>query len=193
MDTMWKASLWRQFGRVIDQLEDALRDCPDKLWGESLWEVKPHDPGVRPVESSNGAGLAHPDDRSIQVFSAFWYLAYHVLGALDFNLSGRVDGFVPPAPFTADEHAAGVLPKTVYTRRELQDYLAHNRQKCEATIEDLTDQQARRRCQYGGAEIPFAELLIISMCHVKEHGAQLNMFLGQQSVRTPSRSQTKES
>lgn len=36
MDTMWKASLWRQFGRVIDQLEDALRDCPDKLWGESL-------------------------------------------------------------------------------------------------------------------------------------------------------------
>ena len=63
-------------------------------------------------------------------------------------------GSFPLAPFTADEHAAGVLPKTVYTRRELQDYLAHNRQKCEATIDDLTDQQARRRCQYGGLRSP---------------------------------------
>jgi hypothetical protein len=35
-------------------------------------------------------------------------------------------------------------------------------------------------------EVPFAELLIISLCHVQEHGAQLNMFLGQQADRTPT-------
>ena len=181
MDTMWKASLWRQFERVINHLEGAVRECPDELWGESLWEVKPHDPGVGPVDSSSGVGVARPDDSSIQVLSAFWYLAYHVLSATDLNLSGRVDGFVPPAPFSAEEHAAGVLPRRAYTRPELQDYLAHNRKKCQATIEGLTDQQARRLCKHGWGEIPFAELLIISLCHVQEHGAQLNMFLGQGS------------
>lgn len=186
MDTMWKASLWRQFGRAIDTLERAIRDCPQELWGVSLWEVKLHHPGVWPVDSSSGVGVARRNDSSIQVFSAFWYLAFHVLGALDFNLSARVDGFVPPAPFSAEEHAAGVLPRRVYTRPELQDYLAHNRQKCQATIEGLTDQQARRLCKHGWGEMPFAELLIISLCHVQEHGAQLNMFLGQQADRTPT-------
>jgi DinB family protein len=186
MDTTWKASLWRGFGRVINQLEVALRDCPDELWGARLWEVKPHHPGVWPVDGSVGVGIERPNDSSIQVFSAFWYLAYHVLAALDFNLSGRVDGFVLPSPFSADEHGAGVLPKRVYTRPELHDYLAHNRQRCQATIEGLTDQQARRVCKHGSGEVPFAELLIISLCHVQEHGAQLNMFLGQQPDRAPT-------
>lgn len=154
MDTMWNASLWRQFARVINQLEDALRDCPDELWGASLWEVKPHDPGVLPVDSSSGRGVARPNDGAIQVFSAFWYLAFYVLSALDFNLSARVDGFVSPAPFTGEDHAAGALPKRVYTRAELQEYLAHNRQKCQATIEDLTDQQARRRASTDGVRSP---------------------------------------
>ena len=158
-----------------------MRDCPDELWGESIWQVKPHHPGVWPVDGSGvGRGAARLDDRSIQVFSAFWYLAYHVLFFLDFYLSGGMDeGFAPPAPFRSDEHAAGVLPHRVYTRAELQNYLTHNRQKCQATIEVLTADEARRPNPRG---MPFAELLLINMRHVEEHGAQLNMFLGQQTL-----------
>jgi hypothetical protein len=35
------AMLWRQFGAAIDMLGDALRDCPDELWEQRLWEDQP--------------------------------------------------------------------------------------------------------------------------------------------------------
>ena len=179
MDTTWRTSLWRQYGRAIAMLERAVRDCPDELWAESIWEVKPHHPGVRPVDGSGGGGAPRVDDGSIRVFSAFWYIAYHAPFFLDYYLSGGVDeGFAPPGLFTSDEHEAGVLPQRAYTRAELQNYLAHNRQKCSATIEALTDEQARRPTPRG---MPFGELLLVNMCHVQEHGAQLNMFIGQRS------------
>jgi len=180
MDTTWRTSLWRQYGRAIDMLEHAMRDCPDELWAESMWEVKPNHPGVRPVDGSGGGGGApRVDNGSIQVFSAFWYIAYHALFFLDYHLSGAAaEGFAPPAPFSSAEHEAGILPERVYSRAELQNYLGHNRHKCKATIEALTDEQARRPTPRG---MPFGELLLLSVCHVQEHGAQLNMFIGQRS------------
>jgi hypothetical protein len=116
------------------------------------------------------------DGRSIQVFSAFWYLAYHALFFLDVYLSGGLEeldsGFAAPTPFRADEHAAGALPQRVYTRMELEAYLAHDRQKCQTTIEALTDEGGRRTCRWGTREIPFFELLLVNLGHVQEHGAQ---------------------
>lgn len=32
---------WRQFGAAIDMLGDGLRDCPDELRENSLWEDQP--------------------------------------------------------------------------------------------------------------------------------------------------------
>jgi hypothetical protein len=160
METIWKTILWRQFGAAIDMLGNALRDCPDELWGESLWEDRTMPPG----------------------FSAFWYLAYHTLFWLDLYLSGSVEGFAPPAPFTLDElDPAGLLPERVFTRVELQSYLAHNRLKCQATVEALTDEKSRQLCRFGWGEVPFAELLLYNMRHVQEHAAQLNVFLGQKT------------
>jgi hypothetical protein len=156
---MWNAILWRQFGASIDMLDNALRDCPDELWTESLW-----------------------DDRSMPGFAAFWYVAYHTLFWLDVYLHGGPEGFAPPAPFTLDElDPAGVLPDRTYTQAELRGYLAQSREKCRVTIESLTDEQAGRLCQTGRREVPFAELLIYNMRHVQEHAAQLSMFLGQRT------------
>ena len=50
MDATWTTGLWRQYGRAIDVLESAMRDCPDELWGKSIWEVKLHHPGVWPAD-----------------------------------------------------------------------------------------------------------------------------------------------
>ncbi len=113
------------------------------------------------------------------MLSAFWYLAYHSLFFLDFYLTGGTEqeGFVPPAPFSADEHDAGVLPRRTYTRAELLTHLAHNRQKCQATIEELQDEQAPHK--WGQNDVSFGELLLVNMRHVQEHATQLNMFLGQ--------------
>ena len=160
MDSIWKTVLWQQFGASIDMLKAAIRNCPDQLWENSLWE----DPGM-PRGSS-----------------AYWYITYHTIFWLDLYLSGSVEGFVPPSPFNLDElDPAGVLPDRVYTQQELLGYLAHARQKCRATIESLTEQRANQVCHFGWGQITFAGLLLDNMRHVQEHAAQLNMFLGQQT------------
>ena len=158
MNITWRMSIRRQFGAALDMLENALRACPDELWHGRLWE----NPSERPE------------------YSQFWYLVYHTLFWLDLYLSGAVEGFAPPAPFTLDElDPAGLLPERSYTKDELQAYLDHGRQKCQATIEALTEQKAQRRCRFGWGEVSFAELLLYNMRHVQEHASQLNLMLGQ--------------
>ncbi len=162
MDKIWNEILWRQFGATIDMVGNALEACPEDLWKAHMW----NDPAMPPE------------------FSQFWYVAFHTLFWLDLYLYGRVEGFLPPAPFTLEElDSQGVLPERVYTRPELQAYLAHCRQKCREIISQLADDRASQMCSFtwrkGG--ISFAELLLDNMRHVQEHGAQLNMFLGQQA------------
>lgn len=159
MNAMWRTVVGSQFEVAIEMLGSAVRDCPDELWKESLWE-----------------------DKSLPGFSEFWYVAYHAMFWLDLYLSGSSEGFAPPAPFTLDElDPAGVLPPRVYTRDELESYLAHSFEKCRATIKNLTDEQAQRTHRIGSErrEIRFAELILYNMGHVREHAAQLSMFLGQ--------------
>src|SRR5215210_6984586 len=119
MDATWRDILWQQFGAAIDMLENAVLACPDELWG----------------------------DRSRR--PEFWYVVYHTLFYLDLYLSGSLEGFAPPAPYTLDElDPAGLLPERVYTKDEMQIYLEHGREKCRATIEALTDEKARARCVF---------------------------------------------
>ncbi|HEX7176389.1 MAG TPA: DinB family protein [Pyrinomonadaceae bacterium] len=156
MDTIWKTIIWQQFGASIDMLENALLACPDEMWGE----------------------------RSEQ--PEYWYLIYHTLFWLDLYLSGSVEGFSPPAPYTLDElDPAGVMPERVYAKEELQTYLRHCRRKCRATIESLTDEKAHQLCVFGRGEVSFAELLLYNMRHVQHHSAQLNLILRRKTNSAP--------
>jgi hypothetical protein len=162
MDTIWKEVILRQFTASIDMLGDALRACPSELWKAPMW----NDPGMQPE------------------FSEFWYVSYHTLFWLDLYLFGSIEGFSPPHPYTLDElDPRGLLPERVYTLVELQSYLAHCRQKCNDTIQNLTDEKVQKPCYFSWSKagLPFAELLLDNMRHVQEHGAQLHMFLGQQA------------
>ena len=106
MDTFLRETLWRQFDAATNMLENAIIVCPDELWSESLW----------------GNHSQRPD------LSQFWYVTYHTLFWLDLYLSGAVEGFAPPAPFTLDElDPAGLLPPQTYTKDELRAYFDHNR------------------------------------------------------------------
>lgn len=161
MDTFWQRSLWQQFGAAIDMLDNALHACPDELWCGNLW-ITPGDPSG---------------------FSELWYLAYHTLFWLDYNLSGAAEDFAPPPPFTlAELDPAGLLPDRVYTKAELQSYLQNCRQKGHTTIKALTDESAARRCHFNRREMSFFELLLYNMRHVQDHAAQLNLFLGQKGI-----------
>jgi DinB superfamily len=162
MDVIWKVVLWSQFGATIDMFGNALRACPEELWTAHMWM----DPAMKPE------------------FSDFWYVAYHTLFWLDLYLSGKVEGFAPPAPYNLDElEPQGVLPERCYTKDELLTYLEYCRQKCHETVEQLTDERAHQACNFTGSMkgLSFAELLVDNLRHVQEHRAQLNMFLGQQA------------
>jgi hypothetical protein len=143
-------------------LGNALRACPDDLWTAHMW----NDPAMKPE------------------FSDFWYVAFHTLFWLDLYLFGGVEGFPPPQPYNLDElDPHGLLPERIYSREELLTYLEHCRHKCRVTIEQLKDENAHQMCEFTWAKkgISFIELILDNMRHVQEHGAQLNMFLGQQA------------
>src|SRR3972149_618477 len=114
MDTTWKAIIWNQFGAAIDMMENAIRACPDEVWGD--FSKKPE------WKKKDVVG--------------FWYLVYHALFFLDYYLSDSAtevvteEGFAPPAPFTLSEFdSEGALPERVYTKEELLSYLDHCRKK----------------------------------------------------------------
>ena len=155
----WRTIIWQQFGAAIDMLDNALHACPDELWRESVW--------IDPTDAPE--------------YAEFWFIVYHVLFWTDFFLSGSPEGFTPPPPFIR-----GSLPEKPYTKDELQAYLNHCRQKCQATFEALTDEKADQRREFPwGEEVSFAELQLYSMRHVQEHAAQLSLLLGQKGVSAP--------
>lgn len=157
MDMIWKSMIWQQFGAAIDMLENAMRACPDSVWG----------------------------DRSLR--PEFWYTAFHTLFYLDLYLSDTDAGFTPPAPFTLDElDERGLLPDRVYTKAELQSYLELGREKCRQRIAALTDEHARRRCGFDWLDISMTEILLYNLRHVQHHAGQLNLIL-KQTVDTAPR------
>jgi hypothetical protein len=163
MNIPWQTIIWQQFGAAIDDLDNALCTCPDELWHGRLWE------------NSSKPQFFLPE---------YWYIVYHTLFWLDLYLTGTEEGFAPPPPFMLVEQSDedGPLPERPYTKEELQAYLADCRQKCQATIEALTDETAQRRCQFSWGEVTFVELLLYSMRHVVGHAAQLNLYLGQKEA-----------
>ncbi len=171
MDPVWRNALWQQFGATIDMLENALLSCPSTHWNGRLW--------------SNYSDHALPPEAA-----EFWYINYHTLFWLDLYLTGSLEGFAPPTPFTLDElDPAGVLPERPYTKGELHAYLVHVRKKCQTTIAEMTDENAHQQVAYpwiGVKSMSFLELLLYNMRHVQEHGAQLNMFLGQNAIDVAS-------
>jgi hypothetical protein len=156
MDAFAKDVLRKQFGAALDMLENAIRPCPEPLWSD---------------------GSRRPE---------FWYVAYHSLFWLDLYLHGSIEGFAPPAPFDLGElDPAGVIPERPYTKNDLLTYLEHGRRRFLATIDLLTDQQARERRWYGWGHASFAELLLYNMRHVQHHTGQLNLLLRQRTDSAP--------
>ncbi len=163
MDNLWRIPLWRQLGAAIDMLENALLACPSTLWQEHLWG-----------DPSSGYGT-------------FWSITHHTLFSLDFNLTGSLEGFTPPTPFTVDKLGAPerIPPEQPYTREELHAYLVQLRQRCQTTLLSLSDEQAHFQAVFrwlGEEPMSFWELQLLNLRHVQEHVAQLSLFLGQHGI-----------
>lgn len=154
--TTWSELIWGQFGAAIDMLENAIRACPDDLWGDR----------TRTPE--------------------FWYVTYHTLFFLDLYAYGSLDGFAPPAPFSMDElDPRGIMPDEVHDKATLLGYLEHGRRRCRQALLELTDDRARKRCGIERLNLTVGELLLDNLRHVQHHTAQLNLILRQQTDSAP--------
>ena len=151
----WKTIIWQQLGAAIESLENAVKACPEKVWGDK--------PG----------------------FHEFWYITYHTLFFLDYYMSGTDQGFAPPEPFTLSElDPSGVLPDRVYSKAELLQYLVYGRQKSKENVDAMTDDNAHQPCKFK-KDLTVAELCLYTMRHVQHHSAQLNLLLRQQTDSAP--------
>ena len=166
MEDAWREALWPQFGAAIDMLENAVAACPDALWDERIWPDVPEDP------ESVGSGR-------------FWAVTYHTLFWLEAYLSGSLEDYAPPAPFSVDEGDRAATRAEPYTKEQLRGWLAAVRQQARTTLTALTEEQARQPFEFPwrpGHPISYLGLQLYNLRHVQEHAAHLSLMLGQHGL-----------
>jgi hypothetical protein len=182
MDELWRRTLLRKYGNLIDLLESCLRDCPPELWETSIWPVTKDQPWVWPIKRFGEK--AYPDEAAqlalLPTISAYWNVAYHVIFHVDFYLSGGGLPYRPPTPFREEEHRPYTVPAHVYAPEELLVYLEHCRGKATEIIGGLTDEEADAITpRNGGTRL---DLLMHNLVHAHEHAGQFELFLGQHGM-----------
>ena len=157
----------RNFDEALLLMEAALTDCPDELWQTDLW---PDEAATGPVPDGGLDG------------SAPWFLAYHALNCLDYDLSGGFEPWEPPQPF--DENTWS-LPNRVFTKPELLGYVVYCRARVRETLAALTEESAARPIpgthRYHG--MLFGETVGGIPLHVVEHACQIRQFLSAARVK----------
>lgn len=154
-------SLERSFEVALRLMEAALADCTDDVWRTDLW----------PDEARTG-----PAPHGGLHGSAPWFLGYHALSCLDYDLTGGFAPWAPPPPF--DDNTFG-FPNRVFTRSELLGYLEWCRGRVRLTLDTLTEESAARPLprthRYPGAA--FGVIVGSVPGHVIEHAAQIRQYL----------------
>ena len=185
---MWEDvfSVWYWAG--FDTLETAIKECPDDLWVESMWDVA-KDPAKPQALGLDG----RPHPLGNQALSAVWKVAWHALAACEVILNGRPKDFRTAFRPTDESWVAAeitgkawpgkgeVLPLTPPSRDELLAYLEHNRITAYAYL------AAARETGEGEAELgpwqgPTPTLLSMfhgNACHLVSHAAEVSMFVVQ--------------
>ncbi len=154
-------SMASNFEEALRLMAAALADCPDDLWETDLW----------PDEAPTG-----PTPRGGLHGSAPWFLAYHALLTLDYDLSAEFEPWEPPQPLDENTYA---YPDRVFTKAELLRYIDYCRERTRATLESLTEDVAARLLP--AAHRYHGMLYGVSVgripLHVLEHASQIRQFL----------------
>jgi hypothetical protein len=155
------------FEQALRLLEVSLTDCPDILWETDLW----------PDEALTG-----PTPHGGLHGSAPWFLAYHALLTLDYDLTAEFEPWTPPQPFDENTYA---FPHRVFTKVELLGYVDYCRARVRRTLDALSEETAARLLpdahRYRG--MPYGVIVGGMPLHVLEHASQIRQFLGTAGVR----------
>jgi hypothetical protein len=160
-------SMVSNFDTALRLMEAALTDCPDKLWETDLW------PNEAPTGPTPHGGLHG---------SAPWFLAYHALLTLDYDLTAEFEPWEPPQPFDENSYA---FPNRMFTKTELLGYLDYCRARARRTLEGLTEAAAAQPLpdahRYHGM---LYRVIVGGMpLHLIEHASQIGQFLTAAGVK----------
>jgi len=159
-------SISRNFVEALGLLDAALKDCPNDLWTKDLW---PHEAPTSPTEYGGLHG------------SAPWFLGYHSLLTLDYDLSAEFEPWQPPPPFNENTYA---FPNRVFTRAELLGYVIYCRARARETLDDHFEEKASRPLPdtHRDHETLYGIMVGGIPLHVMEHAAQIRQFLTSEGV-----------
>jgi hypothetical protein len=148
-------------------MEAALADCPGELWETDLW------PDEAPTGPTLHGGLHG---------SAPWFLGYHALLTLDYDLAAELEPWEPPRPFDENTYA---FPNRVFTKDELLGYLDYCRSRVSQTLDGLTEAAAARQLpdthRYHG--MLYGVIVGGIPLHVVEHASQIRQFITAAGVK----------
>ena len=160
-------SMAHNYEVALGLMEAALTDCPDHLWQTDLW----------PQEAPTGPG-PHGGLHG----SAPWFLAYHTLSCLDYDLTGEFEPWAPPQPFDDNTYA---FPNRVFNESELLGYVDWCRGRVRQTLDAFTEELAARPLPstHRRHGTPFGMLVGGMTLHVVEHASQIRQFLTAAGVK----------
>jgi hypothetical protein len=160
-------SMSTNFEQALRLMEAALTDCPDELWQTDLW------PDEAPTGPTSHGGLHG---------SSPWFLGYHALTTLDYDLTAEFERWEPPRPFDDNTYSS---PNRMFTKPELLAYIAYCRRRVRRTLEALSADSAARPLpgSHRHQGTVYGVLVGSIPMHVLEHAAQIRQFLTAAGVK----------
>jgi hypothetical protein len=159
-------SLAQNFEVALRLMETAVGDCPDDLWETDLW------PEEAPTSPTSYGGLHG---------SAPWFLTYHALTNLDYDLAAEFEPWQPPKPFDENTFA---FPNRVFTRAELLEYVEYCRARVGQSLDDRFEEKVAWPLpdahRYHG--VLYGVMVGGIPLHVIEHASQIRQFLNSTGV-----------
>ncbi len=160
----------RNFEEALQLMKAALTDCPDNLWEKDLW----------PDEALTGptsCGGLHG--------SAPWFLAYHSLLTLDYDLTAEFESWKPPPPFDENTYA---FPNRAFTKAELLGYVDYCSARSRRTLDESFEEKASWPLpdvhRFRG--VPYGVVVGSFPLHVVEHASQIRQFLTAEGIKVQS-------
>jgi hypothetical protein len=167
MSKQFVESLSHNFEEALRLMEAALTDCPEELWQTDLWpDEAPTGPG--PYGGLHG--------------SAPWFLGYHALLCLDYDLSAEFEPWAPPQPIDDNTYA---FPNRMFTKPELLGYIEWCRGRVRQTLDALTEETAAQPVPSAHRKQGTLFGVIVGgiPLHVVEHASQIRQFLTAADVK----------
>lgn len=161
MTNVFVQSVTKNFEEALRLLEAAIADCPDELRETDLW------PDEAPTAPAPHGGLDG---------SAPWFLAYHALMVLDYDLSAELVPWEPPQPFDENTWSS---PNRAFTKTQLLGYVDYCRGRVRQALDGVTEQDAARPVPSAHRRSGMLYGVLVGSLpqHVVEHASQIRQFL----------------